>query len=299
MEISGLFLGGIIFFLVIIVVVYSLKVFKIKASAENERNRIKTLDKQADKIKEGEVNQDVKDILDKVTQPVSQVIETVYQPKNGYKLERMLKVAGWNNYFTPATWTAFTVILGAIGLFLGWMFYGSSKIFAAIFAFIPIIVPTFLLKNSYTNMRETLLTHFPETIRIITGYLSGGLILTEAMKEASKSTSAEWKKLLEGFLAHSEAESPKKALDWLAQEADIPEGKEFFATVRLTMELGGSVKDGFLRQAESIDELIEIAQQKKIEKRKVWATIVQAPIFLDIIAAVALPVIGNMGDLFS
>ena len=38
--------------------------------------------------------------------------------------------------------------------------------------------------------------------------------------------------------------------------------------------------------------------QKKIEKRKVLATVIQAPIFLCIIAAFALPVIGTFIDLF-
>ena len=298
-DFIGILIIVVIVLLLILVIYTALRAFGIKADSSRERERMKLLASQNKKNKEEETSEDAKELINKITQPVSEVVSLVYRPKNAYLIERQLKTAGWSDYFTPTTWTAFTVLLGLLGLFLGFLFWGESKIFAAVFALVPIVAPAFLLNNSYNNRKEEILSGFPETIRIITGYLSGGLILTDAMKQTAKSASPIWKQFLEDFCERAEAESPKEALEWLQDECDIPEGKEFFATVRLTMELGGSVRDGFLRQAANIDELIEMEMQKKIEGRKMWATLVQAPIFLDIIAAVGLPVIGNMGDLFS
>lgn len=295
----GIAIAIVIVLLIILLIYVAFRAFGVKASSEKERERLKLLASQNKGNKDAETDKKIIESLNKVMEPVSEVVSLIYRPKNTYLLERKLKTAGWSDYFTPFTWTAFTVLLGAVGLLLGFLFWGESKPFAIMIGGALTIAPTFLLNNSYNNRKDAVLISFPETIRIITGYLSGGLILVDAVKAAAASAAPIWREFLMHFCDIADAESTEKALDYLKDECDIPEGKEFFATVRLTMDLGGSVREGFLRQAESIDELLEMAIQKKIEKRKVIATVLQAPIFFCILGSVGLPVISSVIDLFA
>lgn len=159
-------------------------------------------------------------------------------------------------------------------------------------------VPSFLLNNSFSNHKEALLLNFPETIKIMSGYLSAGKILPEAVEETAKNCSPIWSGLLLKFRAKCDTDGIENALDWFKEEVDIVEAKEFFTTIKLTLELGGTARKGFAEQADRIQDMLRDAMQKRIEKRKVWATVVQAPIFLCIMAAFALPVIGTFADIF-
>lgn len=295
----GIAIAIVIVLLIILLIYVAFRAFGVKASSEKERERLKLLASQNKGNKDAETDKKIVQGLHRTLEPISEVVSLVYRPKNVYLLERKLKTAGWSGYFTPFTWTAFTILLGGIGLLLGFLFWSESKVFALMIAGVLIVAPTFLLNNSYNNRRDRVLISFPETIRIITGYLSGGLILVDAVKAATLSVAPIWREFLTNFCDIADAESTETALDYLKEECDIPEGKEFFATVRLTMDLGGSVREGFLRQAESIDELLEMAIQKKIENRKVIATVLQAPIFFCILGSVGLPVISSVIDLFA
>lgn len=288
----------VIVFLILTIAITSISILFFQTKSKMDKDREKELDLQKKKSEKDKQAAQIKQVINVVTTPITDGVLASYQPKNLIKMERMLYVAKWNEYFTPMKWIAFSMILGIIGLVLLIFVWPYSSIFALfIFAFFG-IMPNFLLRNSYNNKTEALLLKFPETIRIIAGYLSAGLILPKAVLETSKGTSKDWTPLLVEFSAKCDTIGILDALDWFKNEVDIMEAREFFATVRLTIELGGSAKKGFFEQAEKIQQLLRDAMQKRIEKRKVWATVVQAPIFLCIIAAFALPTVGNMVDMF-
>lgn len=256
------------------------------------------LETQKKKKTEEENDRQVRQIVMKITDPVIDKILNNKQPKNQKKLQRMLKIAGWDKYFTPIQQSALVLILRVIAVILAILIWSNSKVFAGIiFAFFGVL-PSFLLKNSYTNHTDALMMSFPETIKIMSGYLSAGKNITEAVDCTIKSCAPIWADLFIKFRTRCNSDGVLDALDWFKEEVDISEAKEFFTTIRLTLELGGSAKAGFAEQADRIEVLLEDVMQKRIEKRKVWATAVQAPVFLCIMGAFALPVLGSFKDVF-
>lgn len=297
---------GTSFYAYIVVLVLVIGVVKVATSiilSLNESRMQKKRNEQLDtqnkkKIKNEDSDEQLKQVINKITSPIIDGVLTKKTPKNLNKFQRRLKSAGWDKFFTPMQWIAFSMILGAVGIFFFIVFGTQSVPFGAIFFAFFAIGPNFLLNNSYNNRTENLLINFPETVRIISGYLSAGLLLPEAFKETAKDASPAWKPLLEEFVAKCNATDILTALDWFKEEVDIVEAREFFATVRLSLELGSSAKNGFAEQADRIQQLLRDSMQKRIEKRKVWATIVQGPILLCVMAAFALPLVATLGDIF-
>ena len=270
----------------------------MSASSKMDKLRKSELEQQEKKARNPETDQKIRETIDKVTTPIVDNVVSKNPPKNLIKIQRKLYVAGWSKYFTPVQWVAFTIILKVVGVGLFFLL-STQHIVAGLIGFaVPGFMPGFLLNNSYNNRNENLLISFPETIRITSGYLSAGLTLPKACEKALFNVADEWKPLIRGFLVKCDTIGMLDALDWFKNEVDIVEAREFFATVRLTLELGGSARNGFIEQADNIQKLLRDAMIKRIEKRKIWATAVQAPIFLCIIGAFALPVIGSFIDLF-
>ena len=281
---------------IIINVIHSL--ITMQSSSKYDRRRRGELETQEKKKDTEENDKKVREVIGKVTDPIIDNVISRKPPKNLIKIQRKLYVAGWAKYFTPFQWVAFTIIMKVFGLVL-FGFFASESLIVGLIAFaVPGIMPGFLLNNSYNNRNENLLIGFPETIRIISGYLSAGLTLPRAVEKSLTNVADDWRVLLQGFLVKCDTVGILDALTWFQNEVDIIEAREFFATVRLTIELGGSVRTGFIEQADNIQKLLRDAMIKKIEKRKVWATAIQAPIFLCIIGAFALPVVGTMMDIF-
>lgn len=277
-------------------IVYS--IITMTSSSKMDKMRESELQQQEKKANNPDTDKKIRETIDKVTAPVIENVVSIKPPKNLVKIQRKLYVAGWSKYFSPVQWIAFSIILKLVGVVL-FALLSTQHIVAGLVGFaVPGIMPGFLLNNSYNNRNENLLISFPETIRIISGYLSAGLTLPQACQKAVSNVADDWKPLLQGFLVKCDTVGIMDALDWFKNEVDIVEAREFFATVKLTLELGGSARNGFIEQADNIQKLLRDAMIKRIEKRKIWATAVQAPIFLCIIGAFALPVVGSFIDLF-
>ena len=264
----------------------------------NDRARAQELEKQKKRVKKDNTAE-IRHAIDVVTAPL---VTTVFRslPISSIKLRRKLHVVGLGKYFQPFQWLALSAILAAAGVFLFLLFWSAGGAFLGIIMFVFLAIgPNFLLNNAYNNRTEILLQHFPETIRVLSGYLSCGIILTEAVRDTARASCPEWKRLLEMFSTKCETESVTEALEWIKTEVDIMEAREFFSVVRLTIDLGNSVRDGFVEQAELIQTLLRDAMQKKIEKRKVLATVVQFPLFIITFALFGLPIVGTFIDLFA
>lgn len=298
---------NISYILYILIVILLISVFRIVVTillsmntSLMQKKRNKQLEGQnKKKVKsEEESQQEIRQVINKFTNPIANQDVIKRRVKNPSLLAKKLRLAGYDKYFTPLTWTAFSTALQVFGTIMFLLLFRESKIFAGLFFTFFAIMPNFLLNNSYNNYQEELLISFPETINVISGYLSAGLIMQQAFAETAKNASPEWKILLEKFVAKANATDIITALDWFKDEVGIVEAREFFATVRLSLELGGSVKSGFAEQADRIQKLLRDAMQKKIERRKVWATIVQGPILLCVMAIFGLPLVGAMKDIF-
>lgn len=292
-----------LYFLIIILLIMAFKILLSIINSSNESRKQKTRNQQLEmqskkKVKEDDNDEQIRQVLHKVTEPIIDNVIGGRKIKNPKLLERKLHIAGWDKYFTPIQWKAFELLLRVLAVVMFALFFKASWIFALVWLVVFGIGPGFLLNNSYNNITDKLLLSFPETINIIYGYLSAGMTMQKAFEETARNASPEWKTLLEQFVAKCNTTDMFEALDWLKEEVGISEGREFFATVRLSLELGSSAKNGFAEQADRINKLLRDAMQKKIEARKVWATVVQGPVLLLVMGSFALPLMGTMLDIF-
>lgn len=292
-----LFYGIIVILLLLIVFVIASILFSENTSSkETKRMRqIRKQEKKKDTISEEERN---RQIVDTITRPLAESVLSNYKPKKSSMLQRKLRVTGWNKYFSPMSWMALRLWCSAFGLFLCFFMWDYSYKFALALAIILPMLPNLLLNNEYTNINEDLVMNFPETIRVVSGYLSAGLIMPKAFEMASRSAKPRWKKILTEFVERCNTDGVLDALDWIKEEIDFMEAREFFASVRMAIDDGIDPLESFDKQAKNIQQILDDINQKKIEKRKMIATVFQGPLLLLILATFALPILGTAMDFF-
>lgn len=262
-------------------------------------------DKRVAQIKKQEAKKDELSEIEKkqrlvqnITQPVVNTVFDNYKPKSIYVIQRKLHVTGWDTYFSPVSWLALRLIMIAAGVVLAWFLSIKAGVAALVIGIVIACLPEMMLNNEYKNIREDLIIHFPETIRIISGYLSVGLILPKAFEMTAKTAKPRWKKILTEFSSRCKTDGDLEALTWIKEEVDLMEAREFFASVRLAIEDGIPPIESFEKQAVIIQRLLDDAIQKRIEKRKLLGTILQGPLLLLILVTFALPIVGTIMDFF-
>lgn len=292
-----LFYGIIVSLLLLIVfVIISILFSENTSTKETKRMRqIRKQEKKKDMISEEERN---RQLVDTITRPLAESVLSNYKPKKATMLQRKLRVTGWNKYFNPMSWMALRIWCVAVGLFLCFFMWDYSYKFALALAVIMPMLPNMLLNNEYTNINDDLVMNFPETIRVISGYLSAGLIMPKAFEMASRSAKPRWKKILTEFVDRCNTDGILDALDWIKEEIDFMEAREFFASVRMAIDDGIDPLESFDKQAKNIQQILDDINQKKIEKRKMIATVFQGPLLLLILATFALPIVGTAMDFF-
>lgn len=246
-------------------------------------------------------DEEIKALIDKITQPVIKSI----MPKLNLKadlvqIERNLKMAEWDDKMTPKQYLALSLMTKVLGVVAFLVLFKASKIMAVLWGTIMFMSVTFLLKNSANNKREALMLEFHDFIRITQGYLSAGATFTNAVIESIKYVGDEWKPVLEEFVVEAELNNIDKALETLGETIDVFEVKEFVSLVRLSLEQGGDVKEGFESQADKIQEMLYDVMMMKIEKRRIYGILIQGPLLLCNLIVFGLPTIDamlNMGTM--
>lgn len=264
--------------------------------------RMKQLDFNREKIKsknEAETEQ-LRKLVDDITAPlIKHVMPNIEYRKDLETLERNLKFAGADKYFTAPQYIAFIIAGRVLGIVAFILFAPSAIMMSFLWLFAFAIFPPVLFSNSVKNKKEELLLGFPEFINISKSYLSSGMSFEKAVEESIVYVNKQWQELLKNFLVNSETLSRKECLDILAEEANIFEIREFMSLVQLNMEQGIDVRDSFDRQYGKIKELQSLAFIKKIEGRKTWTILVQGPVLLTILAAFGLPTFESMMNMGS
>lgn len=269
-----------------------------KMDLDKEREKqLRGFDTSSKEAEEAAEIEQMRNMIDTLTNPFTDFVAERADNVKVYNLNRKLRFTEWDKYFTAYSFTAFVWILRILGVAIAAGLYSVLEFLSLIIGAILIIMPAFLLNNTYTNKQDELMTGFPEMINIISGYLSANMLFTEAVKNALPHISEAWKPTMEKFIIKANLSSVEEALDWLVYSVDIGPIKEFVSIVKLNLELGNSVKDSFTEQADKIREMLAVINEKKIQKRKSMATMVQAPLLLCIIAAFALPTVGSIIDI--
>lgn len=242
---------------------------------------------------------DMSELIDKVTKPVILHILPKLKPKNLEQLERDLKMAKWDKYFSPVQYRAFSLTLKVAGLIVGLLLYNVSAIIALVWAVVLIFGIDFLFRNSKNNRREKLVADFPDFIRITEGYLSANVPFSQAVAESIKYVGEEWKPILQNFVVECEVKNIEDALEGLKRDVDLFEVREFVALIKLTLERGGDARESFTAQADKIREMQLDMIALKIGKRQMMGIAIQAPLLLCNLLVFGLPTVSSMTNFSS
>lgn len=239
-------------------------------------------------------DEEVRALIDKITQPIVQNVFPRFDIGDLEGLQRDLKLVGWDTKFTPIQYLALIYLGRALGIIIGLLLLSTSKFMAILWGAVLFLVPNLLLKNAANNKRSKILMEFPDFIRVAQGYLSAGFPLTRAARESIRYVGEDWQKILEKFVVTAEISGIEAALDGLAVDADIYEAREFVSLIHLTLEQGGNAKEGFSQQANRIQEMLYDSMMKKVGEREIYGIIVQGPLLLCNIIVFGLPTFSNM-----
>lgn len=164
--------------------------------------------------------------------------------------------------------------------------------FAALF-----FLPGFLLNNSYNNKMSAIMMEFPDFIRIVQGYLTTGMSFEKAAIEAAPFLNKYWQEMISVFIGRVQSDNIEAGLNYLKDEINNIEVKEFISVVNLSLGIGKSAKDGFESQAEKIQQMLYDMMLIKINRRKAFGTLIQAPLLLANFAIIGIPVIHSFSGL--
>ena len=171
---------------------------------------------------------------------------------------------------------------------------GPFKLVGIMFGVALMFGLDYMFKSEVKGLKQKLFSEFPDFIRIVSGYLSADVPLVQAISDSIKYVGPEWKPILQQFVVDCDTANVNTALNNMKENVDLFEVKEFVALVRLTLEQGGNVKEGFIAQAEKISEMQKNIMIIKVGRRKTLSTVIQGPLLLANTVILALPTVGNM-----
>ena len=205
-----------------------------KMDLDKEREKqLKGFDSSSKEAEEAAEIEQMRNMIDTLTNPFTDFVAERADNVKVYNLNRKLRFTEWDKYFTAYSFTAFVWILRIVGVAIAAGLYSVLEFLSLIIGGLLIIMPAFLLNNTYTNKQDELMMGFPEMINIISGYLSANMLFTEAVKNALPHISEAWRPTMEKFIIKANLSSVEEALDWLVYSVDIGPIKEFVSIVKL------------------------------------------------------------------
>lgn len=248
-------------------------------------------------------------MIEKYTSPISEHILpriSKYLPSLSIdgqeELRKKLELIGWDDTFTPVSFVASGILLkiiGLIGIPVSFILFKGSYLYVALAVCGIAMFGLDAWVNSEAKGRsDELFSEFPDLIRIVSGYLSADMTIVDSFKESLQYVGDAWKPVVSSFVITCNTQGVSEALDHLKYSIDIFEVKEFVALVKLTIEQGGNVKDGFLEQADKVNDMKKNAMYLKIGKRKTMATLLQFPLLILNTIIIIVPTLFDMVAMF-
>lgn len=218
------------------------------------------------------------------------------------QLKKNLALAGWDDTFTPQSYVATIVALRIMGLLaipiVLLVARGIAILWGMVICGCAMFLLDYMFKGDLKNKSEALFAEFPDFIRVVSGYLSADIPLVDSIKDSVQYVGPAWRPLLKQLVVDCETKSTMDALNTLKDTIDIFEVKEFISLVKLTLEQGGDIKDGFAQQADKINNMRRNAMYIKIGQRKTMSTMIQFPLLLINTVIVLVPTLVNMTTVF-
>lgn len=265
------------------------------------KQRLKQLRLEMEKV-----DKDTYESIENLTEPVRMKLFPIIQNwLPSLKLDRKeqlaidLKTADWDDTFSPDSFIALGLILKAVGLFvflMGSLIGGVGIVFGLMFGSVFAFGLDFWFKSSVDGARTALFKDFPDFIRIVSGYLSADMGIVEAITDSIKYVGDGWRPILQQLVIDCKMRGVDYGFSQMKDNVDIFEVTEFVSLVRLTLEMGGNVREGFEQQADKIAEIQKNLMVIKIGKRKTLSSVLQGPLLLCNLVILALPTFGNIAE---
>lgn len=238
------------------------------------------------------------ELIDTIGKPARQHVLPLQASFDEKEIEKRLYFSGWDKYFTPKSYAGLSITLKiAAVLFLIGAVLTDNIFVGVLWGIVLFFGLDFFLDNAVTAKKEQIFAYFPEFLRITQGFLSSGMPLLTAIEKTLVYVNEEWQFLLKNFIVDFKTANMDVALDNLKTATDMFEVKEFVALIKLIIEQGGDMQEGFNAQVEAITEMQQFILEKKIAKRKTLAIVIQAPLLLAIFITFGLPIVGDMSSI--
>ena len=299
-ALPGFNMGNVsVLMLIVIILVFSILaiglpvLFKVE-SYNTYKKRQKTLQKHRNKKKK----QDDDEVIQALTKPIITHLFSKLKPKDLKQIDKKLKLVGWDKDYTAEQFKAIQVIarIGGVLVVLVFASIGEAAIGMLIGAF-AFILPGMALNGEVEKVKTSLLSEFPDFVRIVQGYLTIDQPFVLCVENSLKFVGPAWRNILEEFIVLCNTRSVEDALSWMKDEVDIFEVKEFVSMVRLSLEQGGDVRKSFDEQADKVKEILQDLIRIKIEKRRIMGIAVQAPLLICCFVVFGLPVFAEFMNL--
>lgn len=243
----------------------------------------------------GETTEDkAMSLMDKVTDPVIKYVIPSLRLSNMKDIEEMLMLSKWDRYMTAMQFVSISIITKILALIFFIIQMNDGVVFALVVSVIVAFAIDFLIRNEISERKKRLLLEFPDFIRMVQVYLSGGLTYVDSLVESVEFMGEDWQEIIRNIVAVASTGDIEGSLDVLVEEFPIRESKEFVSLVKLSMSQGGDLSEAFNSQADRVKELYIDAKDAQIEKRKIYATLMQFPLLVAAMLTFALPLVGSL-----
>jgi Flp pilus assembly protein TadB len=240
-------------------------------------------------------NKELSEIIDSISTPANKYLVDLFKNNDKEEIAKKLSFSGWDKYFTTNNYFAFKITLRIAAVaFLILTYFADGLFVGFVWGAVLTFGLDFLLNNAVDKKKDEIYALFPDFLRITQGFLSSGMPFIVSLERTLPYLNSEWQNLINDFITTSKTSGTHKALDELKNSTDMFELKEFTALVKLILEQGGDMREGFEAQADSIKEMQQFLLEKKINKRKTFGILVQAPLLLAIFATFGLPLVRDM-----
>lgn len=239
---------------------------------------------------------DNKEFIDKLTAPVVTHILPKMKSTDLSQLEKDLRMAEWDKFFTPVTFRAMDILLKMLGIVAFVILIGVSIPMALLWSLLLIFLFKFLFKNSVKERKFRLMSEFPEFIEITAGFLNSDMSLSTGIEFALPYVGEHWKPILQEFIISCSVKDQNEAITEMQNKIDIFEVREFWSLVKLNTDQGIDIKECFEAQSQKVREMQLDVMLDKISKRQVMSIAIQGPLLLTMIVSFGLPTFVSMAN---
>ena len=264
-----------------------LNLAKLKSKRKKQLNTYQTLKKEKSN------DEQIQELLEAVTKPVIVHVLPRLKPKDFKRIDKELKLLGWDKHFTAEKFVALRVGMKILGIALLVLFYPIEPIVGLLWFGALFFVLDLGYKGELDNKYQEILKEFPDFLELVEGYLSAGYDFVSAVEEVMPAMT-HWKPILKEFLIKAHYENLEAGLNLIKNTVEVFEVREFIAILQLGIEQGLDMGESLRRQSKAVEELKDLVFEKKLIKREILGIAVQGPLLITVLVAFALPTVYQM-----